>query len=300
MTQPPPYQGGYPQQPDPYGAGNYGQPTPPPGGGYPQAGPPGGFPPPGGGSPSGFPPAGGGTPSGFPPAGGGPGMPPPKPSGKGKVLGAVGGIVVLVVAAVVIFGAKALLREGADQINSESKGKTDIAEVDDCTTKFTNKYTTDASDVKVVKCDSKDAFFQVVKREDNPSGSDGEKAGDELCTGTKAADFIYMEDGSGGLDWIICLDPINIETAEYGAMPAKSGQCLSDNDEYFEIVDCGDGKAYLEVLTAEDNPDPSLTDGDSAFAAICDQNSTMYFTSESANDDVGPYEWFLCTVEVTK
>ncbi|MGH8875880.1 MAG: hypothetical protein ACRD0P_00805, partial [Stackebrandtia sp.] len=113
-----------------------------------------------------------------------------------------------------------------------------------------------------------------------------------------AADYIYQEMNTTGLDWVICLDPLDIDTAKFGAIPAKAGECLSDNKDYFELVDCGDSKAVMEVLTAEDNPDPALTDGQAAFDAICDAESTTYFTSESAKGDVGPYKWFLCTIEV--
>lgn len=284
MTQPPPYQGGYPQQPGPYGQ-QPGQPVPP-ANGFPT----------GGSSPSGFPPPGG-PPSGFPPPQGGPGAPPPKP--KNKALSIIGSIVVLVLVAVGFIAVKYFLREGANEVSSQVEGKTDIAEVDDCTTEFTNKITTDASDVKVVDCDDPKAFFKVVKREEDPSGTDGEAAGYEICKGTPAADFIYLESG-GKIDWVICLDPLEIDTADFGEMPAEQGQCLSDNKDYFELVECDDAKAVMKVLSAEDNPDQGLTDGDSAFQAICDPSSTMYFTSESANNDVGPYDWFLCTVEVNK
>ncbi|ADD43464.1 LppU/SCO3897 family protein [Stackebrandtia nassauensis] len=292
MTQPPPYQGGYPPQQDPYGSGGYGQQNQTPSG-FPQQG----------GSPSGYPPPPGGSPSGFPPAGGGPGGPPPvpPPSGTGKKIGGIiGSIALVLLIGIGWIVVKYVIGSGIGSAADHATGDTQIAEEGDCTTKSKNTVTTDASDVKVVDCKAEDAFFKVVKRIDDPSGTDGEKVSEKECAGTAAADYIYLEKTGSGIDWVLCLDPQEIDTAKFGEIPAKAGECLSDNEEYFELVKCDDSKAAYEVLTAEDNPDQSLTDGDSAFNAICDPNSTLYYTSESANNDVGPYDWFLCTIEVAK
>ncbi|MGH8883192.1 MAG: hypothetical protein ACRD0P_38595, partial [Stackebrandtia sp.] len=155
MTQPPPYQGGYPPQHNP---GGYGQQQPGP-------------------TPSGFPQAGG-PPSGFPPAAGGPtGPPPAPPSNKGKIGSIIGGIVLLLVIGVGYIGVKYLLGAGIGKAADEAEGDTNIADVGDCTSKSANENSTDASDVVTVSCDSKEAYFEVVKREDDPEGLDGEKAG---------------------------------------------------------------------------------------------------------------------------
>ncbi|HZE41764.1 MAG TPA: hypothetical protein VE172_23440 [Stackebrandtia sp.] len=293
MTQPPPYQGGYPQQPDPYANNGYGQPAPPPPG--PAGGTPSGFPSnpqPGGGQPYGQ------QPSGFPsnPQAGGP-VPPP-PSGGKKVGKTIGGIIAVIVVLVLVFAGKVLLRVVLDDGVAEATGDTEVADKGDCTTKFSSKVSTDASDVTVVKCSAKDAYFKVVGRDDDPTETDAEKAASKACDGTAAATYMYQENShGGGLDWLLCLDPLDIKTAKYGEMPGQVGDCwASDTSEYFQIVDCSDPSAKYKITDAKEKPQTSTNDPTDASAEVCSDNAKSYF---SEPQDSGPFDWFICTTDVS-
>lgn len=274
MTQPPPYQGGYPPQQPPQQPGQ-GQPQQPgysqqPGQGQPQQ--------PGYDNTQ-------QTPSGFPPPGA-PGTPPPPPGG-GGVGGAAksagkGLLIRLGVAAAVIV----LLLVGG-WVVSVITGDTSVAAVGDCTNQSADTNSDDASDVKTVDCGSEEAFFKIVARTDDPSSNDHEAVADEVCAGTDAAEYIYYEKGTS-LEWIICLDPINITTPKWGELPAD-GECISDSSNYLEIVDCGAPEAAYQVTASSMDPS-QIGDDDKATAFCTPTGAETYYASES----FAPYEWVMC------
>ena len=256
MTQPPPYQGGYPPQ------------QPPPPGQQPP--PPGGYPPPPGGNPSGFPPP-----------------PPPKKGNPAlKILGSIGALLLVGIG---IFAVKLLILDGVSSAADHASGDTNIAEVDDCTNDAT-----DANSIKVVDCGDPDAFYKVVQREDDPTSDDDVAVAAEVCAGTPAATYLYQSDASGsGVDWLICLDPIDIDTANYGEVPGQVGECFNSSTDYYELVDCGSADAAEEVVAIDDNPDPAETDAATLSQTVCaGTDANTYYTDPQ---DIGPFNWFVCT-----
>ena len=169
------------QQPPP---GNY---PPPPGGQYPP--PQGGFtpaggPPPQGGfqqTPSGFPPPPPGA--GFPPAG-----PPAKKGGAGKIIGAiVGVVVVLIVGAIIRFGLSSLGGSGALD-----------AKVGDCLTNAA-----DADDTEVVECSDSTAYYKVTSVETSPGVIDSEYCQNDA----EATQFLAEGKNPSIPDTVYCIAP---------------------------------------------------------------------------------------------
>ncbi|HIW62733.1 MAG TPA: hypothetical protein H9881_09775 [Candidatus Stackebrandtia excrementipullorum] len=283
MTQPPPYQGGYPAQEPPQQPG-YGQQPPPsqPVPGQPQPPAQGNVPPPPGYGQQ--PP-----PSGFPPPGA-PGTPPP--SGFGQTAKNAGKGLALRLALIV--GILALLGGGAWVFNVLS-GDTSVSGVGDCTNKSANR-DDDASDIKTVDCESPDAYFTIVAREDDPSSNDHEAVAEQACAGTDAAEYVYSERGTQ-LEWIICLDPINIDTPKWGELP-QPGDCLSDSGEYpMQLFDCGDPSATDEIVTvAEELSGLVATQEalDQEALKACGETGWEYYYSNLQNFGE-ELEWILCT-----
>ncbi|GAA4896264.1 hypothetical protein LX16_1390 [Stackebrandtia albiflava] len=271
MTQPPPYQGGYPGQQPPQQPG-YGQQTPPP-----QQ--------PGYGQQQGHP---GQTPSGFP-AAGGPGTPPPGGGfgGAAKNVGKnIALRIVIAVVVVVVLGA-------GGWIISVMTGDTSVADVGDCTTQALS-----AEDVKTVDCADPEAYFNIVAREDSPSGSDEVAVAEATCAGTDAAEYLYQEDArSGSLDWLICLDPINVDTPKWGS-PAETGQCLADvsTSEYpLTIVDCGSAEAYEEVTASQSGLSGTMNDSEQEMneaISVCGQEFDFYYSN--LTEYPGELKWIFC------
>ncbi|MFD0559188.1 hypothetical protein FB566_5151 [Stackebrandtia endophytica] len=276
MTQPPPYQGGYPPQQ--------------PGQGQPQQ--PGYQPVPGQAQQPGYQPGYDNTqqtPSGFPPPGA-PGTPPPPPGGggfgdnaKNAAKSAGKGLLIRLGVA----GAVILLLLVGGWVVSVLTGDTSVAAVGDCTNQTADTSSDDASDVKTVDCSSEEAFFKIVARTDDPSSNDHEAVADEVCAGTDAAEYIYYEKGTS-LEWIICLDPINITTPKWGELPAD-GECINDSADYLEIVDCGAPEASYEVTASSMDP-AQIGDDDKVEAFCTPTGAETYFASES----FAPYEWVMC------
>lgn len=287
MTQPPPYQGGYPPQEPPQQPG-YGQPPQQPGYGQSPQQPGYGQPPqqPGYGQ---APQQPGQPPSGFPPPGG-PGAPPPPGGGQPAKSAGKNLVIRLVIAGVAL-----LLLLGGIWLVNVFTGDTSVAAVGDCTNQSADTTREDASDVKTVACDSEEAFFEIVAREDSPSSNDHEAVADEVCAGTNAAEYIYSERGST-LEWIICLDPIDIDTPKWGELP-QPGDCISVDSEYLELFDCGDSAATDEVVTAADDLSgviASQTDLDNAAMEACGESGWEYYYS-NLMDFGDELEWILCT-----
>jgi|GEM_PF-3839445 len=296
MTQPPPYQGGYPPQQPPQQPGQ-GQPQQPgygqqPGQGQPPQQPGYGQQPgqgqPGYGQP-------GQNPSGFPPPGA-PGTPPPPGGGgfgdnaKNAAKSAGKGLLIRLG----IAGAVILLLLVGGWIVSVVTGDTSVAAVGDCTNQSADTSSDDASDVKTVDCASEEAFFKIVARSDDPSSNDHLAVADEVCAGTDAAEYIYYERGTS-LEWIICLDPINVTTPKWGELP-QAGECISDTTEYLEIVDCGDPAASEEIVTAANGLSGMIVtqdELDQAAASACGTEGWEYYYSnlQSLGEEL---EWILC------
>lgn len=283
MTQPPPYQGGYPQQPEQQPG--YGQPQPP--SGFP--------PPPGGANPSGFPPPPGGAgPAGFPPP------PPGNNKSSSSVLKVLGGIGVILLVGIgwVVF--KFVLATGASNVIDHATDDTQVAEVGDCTNDSII-----ASQIKTYECDDKEAVFKVSAREDDPAEKDDVTQGAKTCAGTKAVTYLWQETSSGGMDWLICLEPkAGNNTLDYGAVPA-SGDCLSNSNDYFFTVACSDEESSGEaVMASSDKPTGAGEvglDEDTIYAAtveVCGESGwDMYYTN-IVDDAVDPLLWIACTKQV--
>ncbi len=226
--QQPPYGQRPPQTPpggQPYGGpGGPGGPGPGGPGGPGPAGPPqgqpyGGPPPQGqpyGGQPGGQPP-GGQPPQAYPSA---PAPDPAaKPSGKGKVIKIVGGIVLvaIIVVAVIYFQGKSA----------------SSAAVGDCI-KVNNASATNA-DVEKIDCTTPEAVYKVAVTKDD-SGAE--------CPGGAESNYVsYTEEGS----LLLCL-----------TLNAKNGECFESTTTDDKRVDCASASASFKVAKViEGNDDPA-------------------------------------------
>jgi hypothetical protein len=182
--------GGQPGQP--YGdGGHYGPPADSSGGHY---GPPASTPPYGGGE---APYPGGPVPPA--PYPGGP-VPPPAKKNTGKVLGIVGGVIVVVIAACIGIGVFAFNSAKKDPAN---------AKVGNCLAGQTMDSTTaqPVNDVKIVDCTSTDAKYKVVGVVENKTESQF-RTDDKICSAYTTAESALWQGTPGKSGSVLCLEPL--------------------------------------------------------------------------------------------
>lgn len=264
MSYPPPVPGGQPGQP---GSGQPPQ-QPPQFGGAPP-GPPGQFPPPPGSNAPFLPESGG---------------PPPK-SGKSG-----GKIVLSVIAGLAVIG---LLVGGVlFALNQLGGSGAESASVDDCVSE-PEEAEGDYMDLEAVDCDSDEAVYKIVAKEDDPD-SDFLQEAHELECGFDLVFYFETEDG-GDLDSVMCLNALD------GSTDAPEAEdCLDDDMEIINVVECDSEEAFERVVHVTEGGLPAEgAESEEALTALaeeeCGHQWETFYTSQEEDFDE-PLLWLMCVV----
>ncbi|HLU26961.1 MAG TPA: hypothetical protein VKZ65_00885 [Glycomyces sp.] len=275
---PPPGYGQQPQQPG-YPPQQGGPVPPPPPGqqpGYPPPQQPGGY----GAPPPPMPPAGGSKGGGV----------------LGKILGAVGAVVLVgVVIAIRAFaGGSDDTDPNNDTLDREQMKAAETAEVGDCMADALSS----ATDDLVVDCDDPNAFWTITEVSDD-SGAEVDIMGEltdpqlvvDICGQAymgweigqlwKSYQYVYTEQtqGLGGpVDYLYCVEAIDKQD-ERGRTPKvpDTGECLND-DQGFWTVDCSSTEALYEVLNTQSyDPPAEMTETElQSELGGCAESSSFY------------------------
>ncbi|GAB3650712.1 hypothetical protein [Glycomyces tarimensis] len=249
--------------------------------------------------------------------------PPAPPSGGGgvlgKILGSIGGVVLVGVIAVVYFvfgggGSSDDTDPNNDTLDAEQMEAAEAAEVGDCMADALSAETDDL----VVPCDDPNAFWSITQVSSD-SGAEvdimgeltdqqipvdicgQEVAGWQLGETWKSYQYVYTEsvEGLGGpVDYLYCVEAIEQEDAN-GRLPVTptTGSCFDDSTDGWWTVDCASPDALYEVIDSEVVDPPAAMTQDEVNAALGGCPDAHYYPWPVEDVD-GNVNGILCVVDI--